>query len=261
MTLALRDNALRLWVFGPLIVAWELAVRLSAQPDRYPLPSGVVAALVRTTVNGVLPTAVTQSLSRVLIAFVLAAAFGILLGLLIGRSRVVDRGLSPIINALRSIAPIAWIPMAVLWLGVTGNAAIFIVAYAAVFPIVLNTAQAVQLLDRRYIDAALTLGAGRFTLLSRVIFRGALPTVVTGARIAMGFAWASIIAAELAMGIKLETGGQVRAGLGQLMVSTLYIDRDINGLVLYMLTIGVIGLIIDRLMRRLHRAVAPWEYR
>ena len=75
----------------------------------------------------------------------------------------------------------------------------------------------------------------------------------------MGFAWASIIAAELAMGIKLDHTAQLKIGLGQLMVRTLYFERDINGLVLYMLAIGLIGIAIDQIMRRAHRAATPWQ--
>ncbi len=250
---------IRIGFYGAVLVLWEIAVS-TTRPGRWPSPLGVAQAAVDRTLSGVLPIAVEQSLSRVLLAFVFALAAGIVIGLAMGRSRVVDRGLSPIVNALRSIAPIAWIPMAVLWLGVTGKAAIFIVAYAAVFPIILNTAEAARTIDGRLIAAARTLGAGPATLMRRVVFRGAAPTIITGARISMGFAWASIVAAELAMGIKLEVGGRIEAGLGQLMVSTLYLDRDINGLVLYMLVIGLIGLTIDRVMRRLHRRAAVWEY-
>ena len=249
---------LRCAVLIPALVAWELAILRTGDLDRYPRPAGVWEAFLRTLRDGTLSIAVSQSLTRVLLAFCFAALFGVAIGLLIGRSRGIDRAISPIIDSLRSIAPIAWIPMAVLWLGVTGNAAIFIVAYAAIFPIILNTAQAVRLIDRSLVNAAVTLGAGRWLLLRSVVFRSALPTILVGARIAMGFAWASIIAAELAMGIKLDHGAQLRIGLGQLMVKTLYIERDVNGLVLYMLAIGVIGIAIDQVMRRLHRAATPW---
>ena len=87
----------------------------------------------------------------------------------------------------------------------------------------------------------------------------AIPLVITGARISMAFAWGSIIAAELAMGIKVTQGGSAAVGLGQLMVSTLYIRRDVNALVLYMLVIGLISLAIDLGMRRLQRRLTPWR--
>ena len=246
-------------VLVPTLVVWELLVLRTGNLHLYPRPVGVLESCVRMVADGTLTIAVTQSLTRVLLAFCFAVVFGVAFGLLLGTSRLVDRAMSPIVDSLRSIAPIAWIPMAVLWLGVTGNAAIFIVAYAAVFPIILNTAHAVRLIDRSLVDAAVTLGASRMLLLRTVVFRSALPTILVGARIAMGFAWASIIAAELAMGIKLDQAAQLKIGLGQLMVRTLYFERDVNGLVLYMLAIGLIGIAIDQIMRRAHRAATPWQ--
>lgn len=251
---------LRVLIYGGLLVIWEALVRSSINPERYPSPVGVAQAFFARMQSGELQIAVEQSLSRIVIAFVIAAVVGTMIGVAMGRVPVIDRALSPIVNALRSIAPIALIPMAVLWLGVTGAAAVFIVVYAAIFPVILNASQASRNLDRRLLHAAQTLGAGKSTILSRVVLRAAAPSIITGARISMGFAWASIVAAELAMGIKLEAGGRVEAGLGQLMVSTLYLDRDVNALVLYMLVIGLIGIVIDRVLRLAYRRAAPWEF-
>ncbi len=241
------------------LAAAELLVRASERPERYPSPSGVAEAFWDRMFSGQLPIAIQQSMERVLLAFAVAAALGVILGVAIGRFRIVDRAIGPIVNALRSIAPIALIPFAVLWFGVTGSAAVFIVAYAAIFPVILNASEAARRVDLRLVDAARTLGASRWRILTRVVIPAAAPATVTGARIAMGFAWASIVAAELAIGVKLETGGRIEAGLGQLMVSTLFVDRDVDGLVLYMLVIGVIGLTLDRGLRWLHRRAAPWE--
>lgn len=253
-------NVLRALTYGSGLVAWELLVRASSTPERYPSPLGVVRSLGVRMQSGELPIAVEQSLSRIVVAFCIAAVVGTIIGVAMGRVPAIDRGLSPIVNALRSIAPIALIPVAVLWLGVTGAAAIFIVVYAAIFPVILNASQAARSMDRRLLNAASTLGASHSTILRRVVLRAAAPSIITGARIAMGFAWASIVAAELAMGIKLEAGGRVEAGLGQLMVSTLYLDRDVNALVLYMVVIGLIGIAIDRGLRFAYRRAAPWEF-
>src|SRR3954447_19415739 len=149
--------------------------------------------------------------------------------------------------------------MALLWLGIRGNAALFIVVYAAFFPFVVNTIQAVRLIDRNLVNAARALGASRALIVRTVILPGSLPIILTGARISLAFAWGSIIAAELAMGIKVSAGGSGAVGLGQLMVSTLYIRRDVNGLVLYMIVIGLISWTIDVLMRRLQRTLTPWR--
>lgn len=245
--------------YAVVLVAAELAIRAAGARETLPSPSGVLAAISGNLASGELPIAVRQSLGRILLAFLFAAIAGTVIGIAMGRIRLVDRAIGPIVNALRSVAPIALIPLAVLWFGVTGASAVFIVAYAAIFPIILNASEAARNVDMRFVNAARTLGAGKWVLLRRVILPAAAPATITGARIAMGFAWASIVAAELAIGVKLETGGRIEAGIGQIMVSTLFVDRDVNGLVSYMLVIGLIGFAIDRGMRRLHRHFAPWE--
>jgi ABC-type nitrate/sulfonate/bicarbonate transport system permease component len=256
-------DAQRRWlslpVFGTILVFWELAVRQSGQLKLYPYPSGVIEAAVRTIGDGSLIAATSGSLYRVVVGFAIGGVLGIPLGLLMGSLQPVNRAMSPIIDSLRSIAPIAWIPMALLWLGIRGNAALFIVAYAAFFPFVVNTIQAVRLIDRNLVNAARALGASRALVVWSVVVPGSLPVILTGARISLAFAWGAIIAAELAMGIKVTAGGSGAVGLGQLMVSTLYIRRDVNGLVLYMIVVGIISLLIDLLMRRLQRNLTPWR--
>ena len=245
--------------FGGALLLWQSAVIYSGQRALYPYPSGVVEAAARTMDDGTLASATLGSLTRVLLGFAIGGALGIPLGLLMGFVRPLNRALSPIVDSLRSIAPIAWIPMALLWLGIRGNAAVFIVTYAAFFPFVVNAAQGARLIDRSLVNAARALGAGRMLIIRAVILPSALPAIMTGARISMAFAWGSIIAAELAMGLKVTSGGSGAVGLGQLMVSTLYVRRDVNGLVLYMIVIGIISLVIDLGMRRLQRALTPWR--
>ena len=242
-----------------LLAGWELTASGVVEAGLVPRPSGVVVALFRTLADGSLASAAAGSLQRVAIGFLIGGVLGVPLGLAMGSFAPVDRALSPIVDSLRSIAPIAWIPMALLWLGIRGNAALFVVAYAAFFPFVVNTIQAVRLIDRRLVHAARALGAGRWLILRAVVLPSALPLILTGGRIAMAFAWGSIIAAELAMGIKVTAGGTAAIGLGQLMVATLYIRRDVNALVLYMIVIGVISLGIDFAMRRLQRRLTPWR--
>jgi ABC-type nitrate/sulfonate/bicarbonate transport system permease component len=256
-------NARSRWIpfafFAVTLVAWQTAVVHSGQRTLYPYPTGVLEAAVRTVEDGSLFAATSNSLLRVLLGFLIGAVVGVPLGVLMGFVRPVGRALSPIVDSLRSIAPIAWIPMALLWLGIRGNAALFIVTYAAFFPFVVNAVQGARLIDRNLVNAARALGAGRALVLRSVVLPSALPAILTGARISMAFAWGSIIAAELAMGIKLNSGGSGAVGLGQLMVSTLYVRRDVNALVLYMIVIGIISLLIDLAMRRLQRTLTPWR--
>ena len=125
----------------------------------------------------------------------------------------------------------------------------------------INASHAAGLVDRRLVNAARALGASRLVVLRAVLLPGCMPMIFTGARIALAFAWASIIAAELAIGIKIAGQGRSVAGIGQLMVETLYVKRDVDALVFYMLVIGAVSLLIDAGLRRLQRRMLPWNAR
>jgi ABC-type nitrate/sulfonate/bicarbonate transport system permease component len=157
-----RRAFLPLAFFTVAILVWQTAVVHYGQRATYPYPMGVVDAAVRTIEDGSLVASTSNSLLRVLIGFAIGAACGIPLGVLMGFVRPIGRAVSPIVDSLRSIAPIAWIPMALLWLGIRGNAALFIVTYAAFFPFVLNAAQGARLIDRNLVNAARALGASRW---------------------------------------------------------------------------------------------------
>ena len=244
-----------------LCAVWEVAVRMTHSHGLLPSPTGVVESGAILTSSGVIVEAMSGSLKRVLIGFAIGGALGIPTGLAIGTVPALDRAFRPVLDGLRSIAPIAWIPMAILWLGVRGDAALFVVAYAAVFPFIVNASLAARLVDRRLVAAARALGAGPWTVVRTVLLPGSIPMLFTGARIALAFAWASIIAAELAIGIKIAGQGRSVAGIGQLMVETLYVRRDVDALVFYMLVIGAVSFLIDAGLRRLQRWMLPWSDR
>lgn len=260
MSVSMRIG-LPLGLLALILLVWESAVRATGTAGLVPAPVNVLRSGVALTADGVVPRALAGSLSRVILGFLIAAAIGAPIGLMVGAIPALDRTARPVLDALRSVAPIAWIPMAILWLGVRGDAALFVVAYAAVFPFILNAGEAARRVDRTLLSAARSLGASPVLMLRSVIAPSALPFLFTGARIAMGFAWGSIIAAELAIGIKVQ--GQLRgvAGLGQLMVETLYVRRDVDALVFYMLVIGAVSFLIDAGMRHLQRTVLPWQPR
>lgn len=260
--LSMRARVLTpLAAFAATLLLWELAVQATRTQGLAPLPSGIAASGWALTRSGVIFEAMAGSLQRVAIGFTVGAAIGIPLGLAVGTLRPVERSLRPVLDGLRSIAPIAWIPMAILWLGVRGNAALFVVSYAATFPFIVSASQAVRMVDRRLVDAARALGADRLTMLRAVLVPSTLPMLFTGARIALAFAWGSIIAAELAIGIKIAGQGRNVAGIGQLMVETLYVKRDVDALVFYMLAIGIVSLAIDAGLRSVQQRVLPWDRR
>jgi ABC-type nitrate/sulfonate/bicarbonate transport system permease component len=240
-----------------LLVLWQLAVTLGAPSRRTPMPAHVVAAAWHLIGSGDIPLALLQSLWRVLAGFAWATGLALLLGALMGTYRAVDRSIDPLVESFRSIAPIALLPLAILWFGTGTPAAAFIVGYAAFFPMIVNTIHGVKSVDPQLVRAARTLGVDRLTILRTVVLPGALPYIFVGARLALGVAWTSIIAAELAVGAKAGGGGT--GGIGQMMFVFYAYSVDLNGIIVCMISVGVVALVIDRGLRRLEQWMLPWK--
>jgi ABC-type nitrate/sulfonate/bicarbonate transport system permease component len=245
-------------LFLPLLLimlwqAWGLGV---AEKSRAPLPLEVASAAVQLVGSGELPMAVLLSLGRVGLGFALAGSLALLLGLLMGYIRTVERNLDPIVESFRPVAPIALLPLAILWFGTGTPAAVFVVAYAAFFPMIINTIHGVKTAERRLVQAAQTLGLSRWRILQAVILPAALPAIFVGARLAMGSAWMSIVAAELAVGSKGGGGGT--GGIGEMMFVFYAYYIELNSIVVCMITVGLVALGIDHGLRRLQRWMLPW---
>jgi ABC-type nitrate/sulfonate/bicarbonate transport system permease component len=251
---ALRAVALPL----ALIVVWQLWAATLPADDRAPSPARAVAAFVQLTGTGELPIATAQSLLRVLTGFAIALVIGVVLGLLMGSSRAVRDNVEPIVESFRPIAPMALLPVAILWFGTGTPAALSIVAYAAFFPLIVNTVHGVARVDRKLVQAAMTMGVSRPAILGRVVLPAALPSILLGARLAMGVAWTAIIAAELAVGAK--SGGGASGGIGQMMFVFYAYSVDLNGIVVCMAVVGIVALLIDRLFRLAEHRLMPWRH-
>ncbi|MGN6765901.1 MAG: ABC transporter permease, partial [Rhizobiaceae bacterium] len=189
-----------------LLVIWQLTVTLGAPSPRAPMPTLVAAAAWRLVVSGEIPLALLQSLGRVLAGFAWAAGLALVLGALMGTYRAVDRSIDPLVESFRPIAPIALLPLAILWFGTGTPAAAFIVGYAAFFPMIVNTVHGVKSVDPQLIRAARTLGVDRLTILRTVVVPGALPYIFVGAPRARGGAGTAINTAENAVGANARGG-------------------------------------------------------
>jgi NitT/TauT family transport system permease protein len=152
--------------------------------------------------------------------------------------------LNPLIQILRPISPIAWIPVAILWFGVADTAPVFLIFLASVFPITVSSMAAVQNMQPVYIRAAQNFGVKGLPLFRRVIFPAALPQIITGVRIALGVAWLVVVAAEMIA---------VNSGLGYLIIDARNAGKRYDLVVAGMVMIGLIGLGLDLLVRRLER--------
>jgi len=240
-----------------LIGVWYAWTTLHPTP-RTPTPGRVAAAAVDMIASGDLPLGVLQSVGRVFGGFALAAAIAIPLGLAMGTRRAIERNVDPLVESFRPIAAIAILPLAILWLGTGTAAAVAIVAYAAFFPIVVNTVAGVKRVDATLLRVAATMGISRYTAVRTVIVPAALPSIGVGLRIALGVAWTAIIAAELAVGAKAGGGGS--GGVGQMMFVFYAYSIELNRIVVCMIAVGVVAYALDRALRALLRGLMPWTH-
>lgn len=240
-----------------LVLLWQAWAMTLPAGSPAPAPLRVLESLGDLLTGGGLLWATAQSLGRVLLGFAAASVLGIALGLLMGAFPAVRENLDPIVESFRPIAPMAILPIAILWLGTGTPTALAIVAYASFFPVLVNTVHGVSRLDRKLVLAARTMGLSRLSILTRVVLPGALPSILLGSRLAMGVAWTAIIAAELAVGSK--SGGGNSGGIGQMMFVFYAYNIDLNAIVVCMAVVGVVALLIDRLFRAAERHLIPWR--
>jgi len=239
-----------------LLVVWQAWGVASASP-RTPVPTHIVRAAIDLIGSGDLPLAIAQSLGRVFAGFAVAAVIAIPLGLAMGASRAVERNVDPVVESFRPIAAIAILPLAILWLGTGTPAAVLIVAYAAFFPIVVNTVAGAKRISPTLLRAAATMGLSRFATMRTVIVPGALPAIGVGLRIGMGVAWTAIVAAELAVGAKAGGGGS--GGIGAMMFIFYAYSIELNRIVVCMIAVGLVALVLDRALRAAMRWLMPWS--
>lgn len=179
------------------------------------------------------------SLKRVLIGYILAAVVGISLGILVGLNVFVNKALDPLFQFLRTVPPLAWVPLALAALQQNGPAALFVIFITAVWPILINTAVGVQQIPQDYINVKKVLQLAPQKFFFKILIPSALPYIFTGLRIAIGLAWLAIIAAEIVM------SGIVGIGF---FIWDSYQNNYISDIILALVYIGAIGLILDRFM-------------
>jgi NitT/TauT family transport system permease protein len=189
------------------------------------------------------------SLYRVVVGFAVGAVLALPLGLAMGTSRVVYAWMNPLVQLLRPIPPIAYIPLSILWFGLGNPPAIFLIALGAFFPVLMNTIAGVRQVDGIYLRAARNLGAGGTTMFVRVILPAAVPYILTGMRIGVGTAFIVVIVSEMIA---------VNNGLGFRITEAreyFWSDKIIAG----MITIGLLGLAIDTAMNKLNNHLLRWH--
>jgi bicarbonate transport system permease protein len=187
------------------------------------------------------------SLGRVAQGYILAAIVGITMGIVVGLNQTMNRALDPLFQFLRMVAPLAWVPIALVVFQKNQPAALFVIFITAVWPILINTAEGVRQIPQDYRNVALVLQMSNRNFFTKVLIPSALPYIFTGLRISIGLAWLAIIAAEIVM------SGIVGIGF---FIWDAYQQNYVTDIVLAVIWIGAIGLILDRSIAWLQSRIA-----
>jgi NitT/TauT family transport system permease protein len=229
---------------------WTLAVLLSVTSRTFlPPPWTVAAKFADLThepfVGFTLQQHLASSFARFGMGFGLAVLIGVPLGLAMGWFRWLDAVVSPLFNALRFVAPIAWVPFAALWFGTGIGGPVLVIFTGAFPPCVINAYRGARYVEPWLIEAARTLGASHWQMITEVLLPASVPSIVAGLRVAAGLGWQSLVGAEL---IVASSGIGYLLVKGQANISTPIVMAG-------MIAIGIVGFAIDVLLRAAERAI------
>ena len=241
----------RLALLAALIALWwYISTEVLDRTTRalLPPPQAIAAAAWELMRTGDLAHHLLDSLTREAVAFLWALS-AVPIGIAMGWWKRVEEQVDPIVEMLRPVPPLAWIPLSILWFGVGNTQNEFIIFLGCFFPILINTVAGVKGVEPNLVRAARCLGAGERQTLWRVVLRAALPQIVTGIRVGLGVGWMALVAAELV---------GASSGLGFLINDARTVLRT-DYVIVGMATIGVVGLAIDRVIRAVSRRLLPWS--
>jgi len=232
-----------------VLIIWQVGSYLKLiNPFIMPAPLEIIKSFFSMLLKGPLLIDIYSSVKRVFVGFVCAFLIAVPLGIVLGWNKQLAQYFLPAIELIRPIPPIAWIPLAILWFGVSNISSYFITTIASFFPIFVNSFVGAESVEKVHINAALSLGASRKLIITEILLPSALPFVLTGMRIGLGVAWMSVIAAEL---IAAQSGLGYMIQLHRMLLDT---QKVIAG----MITIGIIGFAMNLFMLYLERKFVPW---
>jgi len=256
-----RSAAFRLAVgaatFAALALLWYGATSIThvIPPVYFPTPAEVARALQQITIRGYADGRLHEhffhSSLLVLMGFAAAVAIGVPLGMLMGWSRRAEALINPAFLLLRPIPPLAWIPLAIVWLGLGDAAKVLVIWFAAFVPAVINSYAGVRSIEPHLIEAARSLGIGRRMLVREVLFPGSLPLVFTGLRLSLQACWTTLVAGELIGAI---------VGLGHVLYQA-GLDIFPAMIVVGMIGVAVAGGLTTLALGWLELRAMPWRAR
>ena len=243
--------ALPLATTAVILIIWSIAVKLSGTKI-FPSPLSVAKAITTLGEKSLLWHYIADSLTRVFAGYFAAILIGIPLGFLLGWYAPLAKAINPLIQMLRPISPLAWMPLAVIWFGVSNAAPIFLIFLASLFPIIVAAMNGVRNVPPMYLQAGRNFGLSTRQLMIRVVAPAVLPRIIVGLRLAFGIAWVVLVAAEMIA---------VDSGLGYLIIDARNAGKRYDLVIAGMLLIGVIGLLLDTAIRRVENRIGEYERR
>jgi NitT/TauT family transport system permease protein len=250
-TLERRDHpALRVAALVALLVLWELVTRTGRIPALFlPSPLGVIDAGVEMVRSGELVSHIATSLRRIVLGFGLGALGGVSVGLAVGFSSVAEAVGNPLIAATFPIPKIALLPLLILWLGIGETSKVAVITLGVFFPMAINTYTGVRTADPLLIRAAASFGAGRWSLIRKVLLPSALPMIFAGLKLGAGTALLLLVAAEMIA---------ANAGIGFLILHAQNL-METTKLMVGIVLLSLLGVASHWLLVRLERAAIPWK--
>lgn len=238
-------------VLAPIIILfiWHLA------GENHWINQAILPSLGKTLtvagnliLDGTLWENITVSIGRVLKGFVVGAVFGIVIGTLMGLSRVFYYFLQTLVGIFRPVPMIAWIPLFILWIGIDDSFKVTLIALGTFWSVLLNTIHGIQSVDPKLLEVAEALEKDKFTVVRKIIFPSALPAILTGIRLGMGAAWSCVVAAEMIAASK---------GIGYMIMFAREMAQPAK-LMVGVFTIGLVGLLIDTVILKIQKILVKW---
>ena len=256
-----RKNRDPIWLqvlpFASVVIflaAWEAVVRLNnVPPIILPAPSSIARYLTEMILDGTLPYNLLVTFLRILAGFLVAAVFGVLVGVLMGMSRVVARVLDPWIAALYPPPKISLIPLLIIWLGTGETYILTISAVTAFFPILISTYAGIRQTDQGLVRTARDLGASEHQVQLKVIIPATVPSIFSGLQLGMGVTIILVVAAEM-------IGGSNQSGMGYLLIRYGQV-METEKVFAALIVLAVFGGVIIKTQQRIDRWIAPWAVR
>lgn len=240
--------------YAALIAGWQVMAMVGVWPENiFPSPYDVIEDLVYMAGDGSLFHGIGTSMARLASGFAIAAAGGLVLGIFMARIPAIDQTIGSLVLGLQSIPSVAWVPLAILWFGLTDIGIVFVTAVGAIFAVTINTSSGVKNINPDYIEAARNMGSKGSNLITNVLIPAAFPYMISGFKQGWAFAWRGVIGAELlfsylGLGFLLNAGRQL---------------NDVSQIIGIMIIIMGIGIVIDGVIfKRLEDGVmARWGLR